>query len=71
MNDDKVGNFTNGGSDTKGAGMVPKGSDTKEFYAQGTAPEVYGKTPKAGPATPNNVNLSNKSVGNGKPANQR
>jgi hypothetical protein len=34
MNDDKVGNWTNGGSDTRDGGRVPQGSDTKELYEQ-------------------------------------
>jgi hypothetical protein len=30
--DEKINNFTNGGSDTKGGGKPPQGSDTRPFY---------------------------------------
>jgi len=32
--DQKVGNWTHGGSDTRDGGRVPQGSDTKELYRQ-------------------------------------
>lgn len=30
--DEKVGNFTHGGSDTRDGGRPPQGSDTKDIY---------------------------------------
>lgn len=40
MNEKKVGNFTNGGSDTRDGGHVPQGSDTKPFYTRERTPET-------------------------------
>jgi hypothetical protein len=59
-----MSNFANGGSDTKGEGRE-RNSDTKEFYAKGTASDQYRSTAKPGNAVGREIGES--IVKNGKP----